>query len=522
MTMQRSLHDSAIPASAAGFLAICALLVLACGAPAASADPPGKGGTNRPKSEGVGEPGEDAFGLKLPALAEPAPRPWSNKPVLNDPLSFQFAVVTDRTGGHRPGVWMHGVRNLNLLRPEFVVSVGDLIEGYTTDLKVIDSQWSEFLGFIDRLDMRFFFVAGNHDVTNPLLHRVWKKRFGLEWYSFDYKGVHFICLSSEDPQARVGEEQLAWLENDLQQHTDARWTFFFLHKPLWAYTDRDLAAGNTDSSNWSKVNEMLGERPYTAFAGHHHRYVQFDRRGRKYYQLGTTGGGSQLRGEAYGEFDHITWVTMEEQGPRVANIKLDGVLPADVVTEQKAQHFRDFLTQARLDVEPVFVAGSDSIQEGEIRLTLTNEFTDVVNVETTIAGLPLQGLSVDPVSQRLRATPHGKAQSVSRFRLADPLPLSSFQQVSLTARIRSEGSGDLQAEISLPVMVDRRYVVELKDIQVDGELADWANVTTMEFPRVNPPLLGAAQRWQGAEDATMEFSRRPRRQDVVLRRRSTR
>src|SRR4051794_11564104 len=49
----------------------------------------------------------------------------------NDPAEFQFAVVSDRTGGHRARVFSRAVDQLNLMQPEFVVSVGDLIEGYT-------------------------------------------------------------------------------------------------------------------------------------------------------------------------------------------------------------------------------------------------------------------------------------------------------------------------------------------------------------------------------------------------------
>jgi hypothetical protein len=51
----------------------------------------------------------------------------------NAPGDFQFAVVSDRTGGHRARVFSRAVEQLNLLQPEFVVSVGDLIEGYSND-----------------------------------------------------------------------------------------------------------------------------------------------------------------------------------------------------------------------------------------------------------------------------------------------------------------------------------------------------------------------------------------------------
>src|ERR671939_419838 len=66
----------------------------------------------------------------------------------NDPADFQFAVVSDRTGGHRPKVFSRAVEQLNLLQPEFVVCVGDLIEGYTTDAGRLAREWREFQGYV--------------------------------------------------------------------------------------------------------------------------------------------------------------------------------------------------------------------------------------------------------------------------------------------------------------------------------------------------------------------------------------
>src|SRR5688500_14050013 len=45
------------------------------------------------------------------------------------PEEFRFAIVSDRTGAHRDGIFSQAVEKLNLMQPEFVLSVGDLIEG---------------------------------------------------------------------------------------------------------------------------------------------------------------------------------------------------------------------------------------------------------------------------------------------------------------------------------------------------------------------------------------------------------
>lgn len=39
----------------------------------------------------------------------------------------------------------------------------------------------------------------------------------------------------------------------------------------------------------------------------------------------------------WGEFDHITYVTMTVEGPQVVNILLDGILPGDVVTTKQSK-----------------------------------------------------------------------------------------------------------------------------------------------------------------------------------------
>src|SRR5688572_4625479 len=60
-------------------------------------------------------------------------KPWTRLNFNNDPKHFQFVVVSDRTGAVRPGVFEEAVRKINLLQPEFVMSVGDLIMGYSTN-----------------------------------------------------------------------------------------------------------------------------------------------------------------------------------------------------------------------------------------------------------------------------------------------------------------------------------------------------------------------------------------------------
>lgn len=255
--------------------------------------------------------------------------PWNHLRVNRSAEEFTFAIVSDRTGGHRAKVFSRAVEYLNLLQPAFVVSVGDLIEGYTEDLEKLQAQWKEFDGFIARLQMPFFYVPGNHDYTNPVQARLWKEKFSRPYYHFVYQDVLFLMVNSDDPpqpkaeEGHISTEQIAYFRRVLEANPRVRWTLIFLHRPLWA-------SPKVAETGWPEFEQLLGDRPYTVFAGHIHKYRRFVRNGRIYYQLATTGGVSKLRGVDYGEFDHIVWVTMKKTGPVICNILLDGIYPENL------------------------------------------------------------------------------------------------------------------------------------------------------------------------------------------------
>lgn len=258
--------------------------------------------------------------------------PWNHLHFHNDPDHFQFAVVSDRTGGHRVGVFGDAVKKLNWLQPEFVMSVGDLIEGYLENTEVLNRQWDEFDSLLAPLEMPFFYLPGNHDISNPVMRELWEQRYGRRYYHFVYKDVLFICMDTNDGEGVMfGQDQVDYVKRALAENADVRWTLLFMHHPIWVYAP---------FNGFDQIEEVLSARPYTVFAGHTHRYLYRERKGRNYYVLATTGGGSSLRGPKFSQFDHITWITMMEDGPRILNLKLDGMLAhdlVDTVTYQQAQ-----------------------------------------------------------------------------------------------------------------------------------------------------------------------------------------
>jgi hypothetical protein len=259
--------------------------------------------------------------------------PWTNLRVNHDASDFRFALVSDRNGGARHGVFERAVEHLNLLQPEFVVSVGDLIAGYTNDHEKIAEEWKKFDAIVHKLKMPFFYVPGNHDLSNKTMGEKWQGHLGRKHYHFLYKDVLFLALDTEDPPENAhhaghfSHGQIESVHEVLEHNRHVRWTFVFMHRPVWAHPAADV-----EKSGWLKIEKALEHRPYTVFAGHEHRYRRFERHGRKYYILATTGGASKLRGIPHGEFDHLVWITMKKDGPVLANISIDGVFREDIKT----------------------------------------------------------------------------------------------------------------------------------------------------------------------------------------------
>jgi len=286
-------------------------------------------------------------------------RPWTSRTFRDDPGNFQFAIIGDRTGGANAlHTFALAMDQLNLLQPEFVINVGDLIEGYSEDAVKLNEEWDEADRLLARLDMPFFRTPGNHDIANEVAQQVWRKRHGATYYSFVYKNVLFLVLDSEDPpraapegmeqkieeynrlqtedparaQAMLAEfmsdeavvaalgkpvdfndAQIAFVKQALAQHPDVRWTFVFLHEPAW----------ENPSASFKEIQQLLQARRHTFFAGHLHYYDYDEIDGREYITMGPAGASFHLEGP--GNVDHIAWVTMTDDGPQVANIALKGL-----------------------------------------------------------------------------------------------------------------------------------------------------------------------------------------------------
>jgi hypothetical protein len=349
-----------------------------------------------------------------------AVNPVTKAKLNNNPNDFQFVVVSDRTGGQRARIFSQAVEQINLMQPEFVLSVGDLINGYTRDKEKLANEWKEFQTYVSRLKMPFFYVPGNHDITNDVMADIWKDKFGRTYYEFVYRDVLFLCLNSEDPPGKgysnISPEQIAWVKGILEKHKDVRWTIVALHKPMWIQND-------VDKNGWGEVEKLLNGRNYTVFAGHVHRYQKFVRQGMNYYMFATTGGVSKLRGTDYGEFDHIVWVTMKNDGPVIANLLLDGIYREDlspIITDEEGlpQYMRrpTIPVEATVTLDGQPLAGADVVftgtgtERGQARADGRTDDKGKVRLSTYKAfdGVPAGEYGITITLRRPLFTPEGK------------------------------------------------------------------------------------------------------------------
>ena len=112
-------------------------------------------------------------------------------------------------------------REINHLYPDFVISVGDLIDGPTPITDKIGQFWKEFDDEVALLQSPFVYLPGNHDIWNATSKGIYQERYGATYRSFNYRGLHFITLDTEQMDEsgkktnRIDGEQLEWLKAGL-------------------------------------------------------------------------------------------------------------------------------------------------------------------------------------------------------------------------------------------------------------------------------------------------------------------
>jgi 3',5'-cyclic AMP phosphodiesterase CpdA len=237
---------------------------------------------------------------------------------------FTFVVLGD-SQLDAPETFNRLIDDAAMLRPAFVVQVGDLIDGYTDDKEAVRAQWARFRAQIRPLgDIPFFPVPGNHDLYGAnrewsrMLDEVYRELWGDPYYAFTYGNARFIILNTDEKNAAetIGGEQWGWLEHELTV-TSASNIFVFMHRP-----PRTL-------ENAEALHQLFTRFPVAiVFFGHLHHYEYHVRDGIRYVMTNATGEMGTGYVEA-GSIPHLIQVHVRDDEVSFAVIPANTLLPPD-------------------------------------------------------------------------------------------------------------------------------------------------------------------------------------------------
>ena len=382
-------------------------------------------------------------------------------------LPIRFAVIGDRTGGHEPGIHGEIMGEIERMKPDFVVGVGDMIEGYSGDIAAIEEEWKQYAALARTLTMPFYMVPGNHDIWDSTSAELYRKHISEPYYSFDTGPLHFIMLDTGrwSTETSFPQEQLDWLKSDLEQNRQAEYTIAAYHIPYWIET---VAKGQPD-----RLHDIFVAYGVDAvFTGHYHVYFSGKYDGIVYTGVGSSGGHCEpgLTGLKY----HFMWVTADNEGISIAPIEMGSVRRWDEVTAETFNLVNDIRREA-MQVDKIPLGTATSLEEAAFEVTVKNFSGD-----STLSGT-LQWSVEGPWSIRPKRLPiqiaPGESHKAS-FQARTRGPLYPAPTVSLAYPYASGKSIDIEAPLGLTRTVYARRVEAPPEI--DGRLSEpeWRDPVT--------------------------------------------
>jgi len=207
---------------------------------------------------------------------------------------FRFCILGDRTGDAQPGIYERVWRDVGSEHPDFVINVGDTIQGGNDS--TAEAEWRALRPLWDRYKYPLYFTPGNHDIWSPVSRKIYETATGRPaYYGFDYRQAHFTVLDNSQTED-LSEQQMEFLARDLEKHKDRDPKFVFFHKPFW------LVPVKFRSSQFPfhQLAKKYGVR--SVFSGHGHQYVRASVDGIDYWEVCSSGGKLKGVGEEQGWF----------------------------------------------------------------------------------------------------------------------------------------------------------------------------------------------------------------------------
>lgn len=234
---------------------------------------------------------------------------------------LRLAILPDRTTGRNWGLkyLRMAVEDLNRVTPDAVLSIGDMIQGYTRSTEQWNRERDEFQSIVQQLRMPFYPLPGNHEVVSgtrdprdQTFVEMYRESFGPLYYSVDFDLGTVICLFSDDlrfsnrPEG-IGPDQLDWLRTALKNAQERELPIFILlHRPLW----------RSRQSGWNDlIHPLLVDAGVDAvIAGHFHSMQRDPDRDGVQYHLVAVCGGMIDQHPLTGQFQHLTLLHINDGG----------------------------------------------------------------------------------------------------------------------------------------------------------------------------------------------------------------
>ncbi|MFV0542737.1 MAG: metallophosphoesterase family protein [Marinicella pacifica] len=142
----------------------------------------------------------------------------------------------------------------------------------------------------------FHYIPGNHELgsgrRDAELTAAQIGSFTFRpYYSFDYKGIHFISLPQLQDTILISQEALNWLKLDLELNKD-KTSLIFSHNSLSETTFNNNATGYRVTVNSDQVYNIINKHGNVLawFHGHNHQYEIVKKHQRLYISNGRIGG----------------------------------------------------------------------------------------------------------------------------------------------------------------------------------------------------------------------------------------
>lgn len=236
---------------------------------------------------------------------------------------FRFSIIGDRTGGATPEVYGRVWREVDLLHPDFVVNVGDTIEGGND--ATAEREWSDLRPVWHRYQhYPLYFTPGNHDVFSDTSRQLYERETKHPtFYSFNYQDAHFTILDNAQGN-ELTDAQLHFLQTDLEKYKDKDPKFIVFHRPYWiTYVKfKNRVFPLHQLAKKYNVGHII--------SGHGHQFMRIVNDGVVYMEVGSSGGSMKKglnagQGFAQGWFYHHVWGRVKGSKVEFTVKEIDGI-----------------------------------------------------------------------------------------------------------------------------------------------------------------------------------------------------